>query len=170
MAVGKGVSSHRVGDHVAGFVQGGTFPDYGAYAEYVRTPAELAWVVPEGTMSHEEAAALGCAYVVFAWLLGCPSESTSRFWTAVQALYNPSRLGLIEPPLRVDGKQWVFIYGGSSKSSANLARLLYGLLNRTAQPPLVSTPRNLHICLATRLPRLRHHIISTYASRLGPTL
>ena len=53
----------RVGDHVAGFVMGSTFPDRGAYAEYVKTPAELAWIVPEGTLTHEEAATLGCAYV-----------------------------------------------------------------------------------------------------------
>ena len=52
-----------VGDHVAGFVMGSTFPDRGAYAEYVKTPAELAWIVPEGTLTHEEAATLGCAYV-----------------------------------------------------------------------------------------------------------
>ena len=63
VATGNKVTSHRVGDHVAGFVQGGTFADYGAYAEYVRTPAELSWGVPEGTLNHDEAAALGCAYV-----------------------------------------------------------------------------------------------------------
>ncbi|KZT00987.1 GroES-like protein [Laetiporus sulphureus 93-53] len=96
VATGKNVASPKVGDHVAGFVQGGTYTDYGAYAEYVRTPAELTWVVPEGTLSHEQAAALGCG-----------------FWTAVQALYHPKRLGLVEPPARVDKEQWVFIYGGS---------------------------------------------------------
>lgn len=51
----------RVGAQVAGFVMGGTFADYGAFAEYVRTPASLVWPVPEGTFSHEEAATLGCA-------------------------------------------------------------------------------------------------------------
>ena len=60
---GKNVTSPAVGDHVAGFVMGSTFPDRGAYAEYVKTPAELAWIVPEGTLTHEEAATLGCAYV-----------------------------------------------------------------------------------------------------------
>ena len=127
MATGKSVLSHRIGDHVAGFVQGGTFPDYGAYAEYVRTPAELTWVVPEGTLNHDEAAALGCAYVVFSWLLGCLSELTDRFWTAVQALYNPTRLGLVEPPSRVDGEEWVFIYGGSSKSLVAVAQNSLGI-------------------------------------------
>lgn len=52
-----------VGAQVAGFVMGGTYEDYGAFAEYVRTPASLVWPVPEGTFSHEEAATLGCAYV-----------------------------------------------------------------------------------------------------------
>ena len=58
--VGKNVTSLRIGEHVAGFTQGGTFTDGGAYAEYVRTPAELVWVVPSGTLNHEEAATLGC--------------------------------------------------------------------------------------------------------------
>lgn len=95
--VGKNVVSPKVGEHVAGFRIGGAFADSGAYAEYLRTPAELAWVVPEGTISHEQAATLGCG-----------------FWTAVQALYNPTRLGLVEPPQQAEGERWVFVYGGSS--------------------------------------------------------
>lgn len=58
--VGKNVVTPKIGEHVAGFTQGGTFTDGGAYAEYVRTPADLVWVVPSGTLSHEEAATLGC--------------------------------------------------------------------------------------------------------------
>ena len=61
--VGKNVTSPQVGDHVAGFVHGGAFADEGAFAEYVKTPAELVWVVPPNTLSHEQAAALGCASV-----------------------------------------------------------------------------------------------------------
>ncbi|KAI0748415.1 GroES-like protein [Daedaleopsis nitida] len=94
---GKNVSSPEVGQHVAGFVMGATFADSGAYAQYVRTPAELAWAVPKGTFSHEEAATLGCA-----------------FWTAVQGLYHPTRLALVEPPQIVSGEEWVYIHGGSS--------------------------------------------------------
>ncbi|GBE89406.1 Zinc-type alcohol dehydrogenase-like protein [Sparassis crispa] len=97
VAVGKNVTSPKIGDQVAGFLQGGTYTDSGAYAEYVRTPAELSWVVPEGTISCEEAATLGCA-----------------FWTAVQALYEPSRLGLVEPPRKVEREEWIFISSGSS--------------------------------------------------------
>ena len=58
--VGSGASTLAIGDHVAGFVQGGTYKDRGAYAQYVKTAAELAWKVPEN-ISHEEAATLGCA-------------------------------------------------------------------------------------------------------------
>ncbi|CCM05588.1 uncharacterized protein FIBRA_07816 [Fibroporia radiculosa] len=94
---GKNVTFPKVGDHVAGFVQGGTYQDRGAYAEYLKTPAELSWVVPEGVLSHEQLATLGCA-----------------FWTAIQALYHPKRLAFVEPPEKVDKEQWIFVYGGSS--------------------------------------------------------
>ncbi|TFY63725.1 hypothetical protein EVJ58_g3092 [Rhodofomes roseus] len=123
---GKNVTSPRVGDHVAGFVQGGTFTDYGAYAEYVRTPAELSWVVPEGTVNHEEAAALGCA-----------------FWTAVQALYNPTRLGLVEPPSRVEAEQWVFVYGGSTSVGQYATQLAHLSGYKVAT---VASPRNFELC------------------------
>ncbi|KAI0707802.1 GroES-like protein [Earliella scabrosa] len=95
--VGKNVSTPKVGDHVAGFVHGAAFEDEGAFAEFVKTPADLVWVVPENTFTHDEAATLGCA-----------------FWTAVQALYHPTRLGLVEPPAKVSGEEWILVYGGSS--------------------------------------------------------
>ncbi|KAI0636543.1 GroES-like protein [Trametes polyzona] len=87
----------RVGAHVAGFTMGSTFADGGAFAEYVRTPASLVWPVPEGTFSHEEAATAGCA-----------------FWTAAQALYHPTRLGLVEAPEKTNKHEWIYIHGGSS--------------------------------------------------------
>ncbi|KAI0371635.1 GroES-like protein [Pilatotrama ljubarskyi] len=93
--VGKNVTTPKVGDHVAGFVMGATFPDSGAFAEYVKTPAELSWVVPEGTLTHEQASTLGCA-----------------FWTAVQGLYY--RLGLVEPPEKTTKEEWIYVHGGSS--------------------------------------------------------
>ncbi|KAI8982823.1 GroES-like protein [Trametes punicea] len=94
---GRKVSNVKVGDHVAGFVHGGAFTDEGAFAEYVKTPADLVWVVPKNTVNHDEAATLGCA-----------------FWTAAQALFHKTRLGLVEPPARAPGNEWIFIYGGSS--------------------------------------------------------
>ncbi|KAH9938113.1 chaperonin 10-like protein [Fomitopsis serialis] len=86
----------KVGDHVAGFTQGGTYKDRGAYAEYVKATYDLCWKVPEGTISHEQAATMGCAY-----------------WTAVQCLFHPTRLGLVEPPSSAKD-EYVFVYGGSS--------------------------------------------------------
>ncbi|OSD08389.1 GroES-like protein [Trametes coccinea BRFM310] len=94
---GKDVSTPKVGDHVAGFVHGGAFTDEGAFAEYVKTPADLVWVVPENTVNHDQAATLGCA-----------------FWTAAQALFHKTRLGLVEPPAKAAGNEWIFVYGGSS--------------------------------------------------------
>lgn len=60
---GYNVTIPKVGDHVAGFVHGATFSDEGAYAEYVKTPGDLVWVVPENTPTHDQAATFGCAYV-----------------------------------------------------------------------------------------------------------
>lgn len=51
----------KIGDHVAGFTQGGVYKDRGAYAEYVKATYDLCWKVPEGTLSHEQAATMGCA-------------------------------------------------------------------------------------------------------------
>ena len=59
--VGAAVTSPAVGTYVAGFVHGAAFSDEGAFAEYVKTPADLVWPVPAGTLTHEEAATLGCA-------------------------------------------------------------------------------------------------------------
>ncbi|KAH9844379.1 GroES-like protein [Rhodofomes roseus] len=95
--VGKNVTTYAVGDHAAGFHQGGSYTDRGAFAEYVKVEPDLAWKVPPGALSHEEAATMGCA-----------------FWTAVQALFHPTRLGLVEPPKKAPGNEWIFIYGGSS--------------------------------------------------------
>lgn len=54
-------TSLKIGDHVAGFTQGGTYTDRGAFAEYVKATYDLCWKVPEGTLCHEQAAAMGCA-------------------------------------------------------------------------------------------------------------
>ena len=59
--VGKNVTTPKIGDHVAGFVHGSAFEDEGAFAEYVKTPADLVWIVPPNTSTHEQAAALGVA-------------------------------------------------------------------------------------------------------------
>lgn len=63
--------SIELGVHVAGFVMGGTFIDSGAYAEYVKTPAVLAWIVPPGTLTHQQAATVTAGYVAHS----CYSDS-----------------------------------------------------------------------------------------------
>ncbi|TFK92236.1 GroES-like protein [Polyporus arcularius HHB13444] len=118
--VGKSVTSLKVGDHVAGFVHGAAFPDEGAFAEYVKIAADLVWPVPEHTLSHDQAATFGCA-----------------FWTAVQALYHPTRLGLVEPPVKASGNEWIFVYGGSSavgQFAIQLLRLSGYKIVTTASP------------------------------------
>jgi NADPH:quinone reductase-like Zn-dependent oxidoreductase len=54
VAVGEGVTRHRVGDPVFGEVDGG------AYAEYVTAPADWLLPLPDG-VTHEQAATLGVA-------------------------------------------------------------------------------------------------------------
>ena len=66
---GKSVTTFEIGDHVAGFTHGGNYKDRGAFAEYLKVPADLTWKVPEGTFSHEEAATTGCGYVLAISLL-----------------------------------------------------------------------------------------------------
>ena len=61
MKLGESVTNFAVGDSVAGFTHGGTYEDRGAYAEYVKASADLAWKIPDSTLSFEQAATLGCA-------------------------------------------------------------------------------------------------------------
>ena len=98
--VGKNVTSPAVGDHVAGFVLGGALDDGGAFAQYVRVPADLACVLPEGWGSHETAATMGLS-----------------FWTAYKALYHPKQLGIADS----DGQEWIYIHGGSCKLAGTTA-------------------------------------------------
>ncbi|KZT71136.1 GroES-like protein [Daedalea quercina L-15889] len=118
---GKNVTAEpAVGAHVAGFVMGGAFADSGAYAEYVKTPAELVWAVPPGTLSHEQAATMGVGVC-----------------TAVQCLYHRERLGLAEPPEKTEGAEWVFVNGGSSsvgQYAIQLARLSGYKVAATSSP------------------------------------
>lgn len=49
------------GDHVVGFVRSSSmrraaYTDHGTQTKYIRLEGELAWVVPRGTFSHEDAA------------------------------------------------------------------------------------------------------------------
>ena len=46
----------------------------------------------------------------------------NRFWTAIQALFHPTRLGLVEPPNKVEKEEWVLVYGGSGKYEASCTK------------------------------------------------
>ncbi|KAH9932578.1 GroES-like protein [Fomitopsis serialis] len=109
VAAGSNVTHLKLGTHVAGFVKGGALPDSGAYAEYVKTPGELVWPVPEGTLGFAEAATLGFVLIL-----------------AVQALYHPTRLALAELPskLQQGSEEWVFVYGGSTSVGQYAIQLL----------------------------------------------
>ncbi|KAM0189085.1 hypothetical protein ACHAPA_012229 [Fusarium lateritium] len=52
----------NVGDRVAGAVHGGLYPDKGAFAEYLKTDADVAWKVPDG-ISDTDAATYGVSAV-----------------------------------------------------------------------------------------------------------
>ncbi|OJT07052.1 Protein TOXD [Trametes pubescens] len=97
MQVGTNVTTRKAGERVAGFVHGGRSAERGAFAEYVKSPADLVWPIPEA-LSFEEAASMSIGT-----------------YTCVQALYHKGRLEL---PLLADDvsqkDEWVFIYGGSS--------------------------------------------------------
>ncbi|POS75606.1 hypothetical protein DHEL01_v206000 [Diaporthe helianthi] len=69
-----------VGDRVAGVVHGGLYPDKGAFAEYLKTDADLAWKVPEG-VSDTDATTYGVsavtAVLVLAGRHGLPFPSAT---------------------------------------------------------------------------------------------
>jgi len=100
----------KVGDKVASSVRGGVSRDRGAFSEYAKTFADLAFIIPEDTWSVEEASTIGIP-----------------LYTSVQVLYGPRTLGLPQlddkaPPVGT----WFFIYGGSSsvgQYSIQLAKL-----------------------------------------------
>lgn len=60
---GKNVKAPQLGEHVAGFEHGGKWAERGAFAEYIKVPAELVWTVPPETLTHEEAASINLVYV-----------------------------------------------------------------------------------------------------------
>jgi len=117
------IANVSVGDTVAGCVHGGVRTDRGAFSEYVKTFADLVWKIPEGIMSAEEASTTGAG-----------------FFTAIQALYDKDRLGLIEPyETKPAENTWVFIYGGSSSVGQYAIQLAHISGYKVAT---VASPRN----------------------------
>ena len=70
----------QVGDKVAASLRGGVDKERGGFAEYVKVYADLAWIIPEGTYTFEEAATIGIP-----------------LYTSVTALYGPNSLRLPQP-------------------------------------------------------------------------
>jgi len=108
--VGPNISprvSWKVGDRVSGSVHGGTYTDRGSFAEYVKADDVLLWSIPDET-SYEDAVTLNVGT-----------------GTAVQSLFHPDRLGMVEPPEKVAEGTWVFIYGGSTSVGQNAIQLAH---------------------------------------------
>ncbi|KAK1447915.1 TOXD [Colletotrichum melonis] len=122
--VGKSaVESWKVGDRVAGVVHGGLHHDRGAFAEYLKAEADLAWKIPQ-SVSDEAAATYGVSAV-----------------TAVLAMN--VHLGLPWPdepkqnPEVSKPRQTVFIYAGSTSVglfAIQLAKLAGYTVVTTASP------------------------------------
>ncbi|KAI0764637.1 GroES-like protein [Fomes fomentarius] len=122
--VGDKVNNRVVGERVATFVHGAHHPDCGAFAQYVKTSADLVWVLPE-EMSFEQGASMTCGV-----------------WTIVQGLFHPSRLGLTEPNIdkcRLERDEWIFVNGGSSSCGQYAIQLLHASGYKIAT---TSSPRN----------------------------
>lgn len=58
----KATGDWEVGVRVAGTVHGGLYPDRGAFAEYLKIPANIAWKVPP-TVTDEEASTYGISAI-----------------------------------------------------------------------------------------------------------
>lgn len=98
-----------VGDTVCGFIHGSNpaAPDSGAFAEYVRAPAQLVYKVP-ATMKVEEAATYGCALASMCLAL----------WNALQLSASPKQ------PLPTESPAYVLVYGGSTATGTMALQLL----------------------------------------------
>ncbi|GKT90373.1 zinc binding enoyl-reductase [Colletotrichum tofieldiae] len=118
--------SWKVGDRVAGVVHGGLYHDRGAFAEYLKIDADLAWKVPSG-VSDEEAATYGVSAVTAVLAinvhLGLP-------W--------PDQAGQSEKTTTsTSEKRVVFIYAGSTSVglfALQLAKLAGYTVVTTASP------------------------------------
>ncbi|KAM0321991.1 hypothetical protein ACHAQA_009732 [Verticillium albo-atrum] len=120
--VGSNASrSWKVGDRVAGAVHGGLFPDRGAFAEYLKTDADLAWHVPSG-VSDADATTYGVSAV-----------------TAMLTLNLRHGLPWYEQDSQasVPSNKEIFIYGGSTSAGLfhiQIAKLAGYKVITTASP------------------------------------
>jgi len=88
----------NVGDRVAGGVHGGLYPDKGAFAEYLKTDADLAWKVPDG-VSNTDATTYGVSAV-----------------TAMLVLNVHHGLPLVDTKPATPKDEAIFIYAGATSA------------------------------------------------------
>ncbi|KAL8287427.1 hypothetical protein RQP46_003285 [Phenoliferia psychrophenolica] len=93
--IGEGVTTVKKGDRVAGLVHGGSSPDTGAFADFIKTDAAVTWTIPDD-ISFEEAAAMG-------------GVGTA---TAFHVLY--AELGLAKPDAPLTTPEPFLIWGGAT--------------------------------------------------------
>lgn len=98
-----------VGDTVCGFIHGSNpaEPDSGAFAEYVRAPAQLVYRVP-AAMKVEEAATYGCVL----------ASSCLALWKCLDLAASPRQ------PLSAESPAYVLVYGGSTAVGTMALQLL----------------------------------------------
>ncbi|KAI0093485.1 zinc-binding oxidoreductase ToxD [Irpex rosettiformis] len=94
--VGESVTGFSVGDIISGANHGSTYQNKGAFAEYAVVLEDLAWKVPDN-VKPEEAVGMNVGLL-----------------TAMQSFYNTKYLAIPTPPAKIEGNQWILIYGGSS--------------------------------------------------------
>jgi NADPH:quinone reductase-like Zn-dependent oxidoreductase len=80
-------TAHLWQDRVANIYEGRN--ETGAFSEYTKLVADLAWKIPRNT-TYEEAVTYGVSCM-----------------TPAQALFHPDRLGLVAPPKQAPGNPWV---------------------------------------------------------------
>ncbi|XEV01249.1 hypothetical protein FSHL1_006536 [Fusarium sambucinum] len=109
----------KVGDRVAGAVHGGLFPDKGAFAEYLKTDADLAWRIPDH-VSDTDATTYGVSAV-----------------TAMLTLNIHHELPFINTEPITPKDEAIFIYAGSTSAGLyhiQLAKALGYTVVTTASP------------------------------------
>ncbi|RSL55299.1 hypothetical protein CEP51_014566 [Fusarium floridanum] len=109
----------KVGDRIAGAVHGGLFPDKGAFAEYLKVEADLAWKIPEN-VSDTDAATYGVSAV-----------------TAMLSLNVLHGLPFVDGKTAAPRNEAIFIYAGSTSAGLyhiQLAKAVGCTVVTTASP------------------------------------
>lgn len=97
--VGEAVKGRwSIGDRVAGAVHGGLFPDKGAFAEYLKTDADLAWKIPQD-VSDTDATTYGVSAV-----------------TAMLVLNVHHELPFVDTKPATPKNEAIFIYAGATSA------------------------------------------------------